>query len=74
MLAFNYVTFLADAQCIPGSRPLHLTDNGTFTSPGYPDNSSNYADCQWQLRAATTNGVGYRMHVVQKLLNSQSLT
>jgi len=43
--------------CSAEDRPLRLTGyTGTFTSPRYPSDYFNDADCQWQIESGYSNG------------------
>jgi len=47
----------AGGACSADDRPLRLTGyTGTFTSPSYPRDYFNDADCQWQIESGYLNG------------------
>jgi len=51
-------TPVAGGACSAEDRPLRLTGStGTFTSPRYPNDYLDDADCQWQIESAYSNGV-----------------
>jgi CUB domain len=58
MFTFRLHKWITGDPCSPATQPAELTGlTGTFTSPNYPADYNNNADCQWRITAPYSQGV-----------------